>query len=103
MVMPLRAGEAQPGRAQPLPPRLHILHVYTRLKMSSSKVSMVVRNISESLIFLKKEVQVARVVRVARVLCHPSHPWSCPRSWKLFLEWRTNGNPYLWWSDRRNF
>ena len=62
MVMPLKAGETQPGGARPLPPGLHVLHAYTRLKMSSSRVSMVVRNMSESSIFLKKGVQVARVV-----------------------------------------
>ena len=49
MVTPLRAGEAQPGEgAWPLPPGLHVLHMYTRLKMSNSKVSMVVRNMLES-------------------------------------------------------
>ena len=62
IVMPLRAGETQPGGVWPLPAGLHILHAYTRLKMSSSKVSMVVRIMSESLIFLKKGVQVARVI-----------------------------------------
>ena len=36
------------------PPGLHVLHAYTRLKMGSSKVSMVVRNMSESPIFLKR-------------------------------------------------
>ena len=56
MVMPLRAGESQPGGAHPLPPRLHVLHAYTRLKMSGSKVSMVVRNMSESPVLLKKGV-----------------------------------------------
>ena len=68
MVMPLRAGETQPGGVQPLPPSLHILHAYTRLKMSSSKVSVVVRNMSESSIFLKKGVQVERVVSTSPVL-----------------------------------
>ena len=67
MVMPLRAGETQPGGVWPLPPGLHVLHAYTRLKMSSSKVSVVVRNMSESSIFLKKEVQVARVVSTSPV------------------------------------
>ena len=62
MVTPLKAGVAQPGGAWPLPPGLHVLHTYTRLKMSSSKVSMVVRNMLESTIFLKKGVQIARVV-----------------------------------------
>ena len=67
MVMPLRAGETQPGGAWPLPPKLHILHAYTRLKMSSSKVSVVVRNMSKSSIFLKKGVKVARVISASPV------------------------------------
>ena len=67
MVTFLRAGEAQPGSARPLPPHLHVLHMYTRLKMSSSKVFMVVRNMSESVIFLKKGVQVTRMVSTSPV------------------------------------
>ena len=67
MVMPLRAGESQPGGVQPLPPGLHVLHMYTRLKMSSNKVSVVVRNIPESPIFLKKGLHVARVVSASPV------------------------------------
>ena len=67
MVMPLRAGESQPGGMHPLPPRLHVLHMYTRLKMSSSKVSMVVRNMSKSPIFLKKGMQVAQVIAASPV------------------------------------
>ena len=62
MVTPLRPG------GHSLPPGLHVLHVYTRLKMSSSKVSMVVRNMSESLIFLKKGMQVVRVVSASPVM-----------------------------------
>ena len=68
MVMPLRAGESQPGGTWPLPPGLHILHMYTRLKMSSNQVSVVVRNMSESPIFLKKGVHVAGVVSASPVL-----------------------------------
>ena len=67
MVTPLRTGETQPEGVQPLPPGLHVLDMYTRLKMSSSKVSVVVRNMSESLIFLKKGVQVVKVVSVSPV------------------------------------
>ena len=67
MVMPLRAGESQLGGVHPLPPGLHVLHAYTRLKMSSRKVSVVVRNMSESPIFLKKGVQVAWVVSASQV------------------------------------
>ena len=36
--------------------------------MSSNKVSVVIRNMSESLIFLKKGVQMVRVVSVSPVL-----------------------------------
>ena len=67
MVMPLRAGESQPGGVWPLPPGLHVLHMYTRIKMSSNKVSVVVRNMSESPIFLKKGVHVVRVVSASPV------------------------------------
>ena len=66
MVMPLRAGESQPGGVQPLPPGLHVLHTYTRLKMSSNKVSVVVRNMSECPIFLKG-LHVGRVVSASLV------------------------------------
>ena len=64
MVTPLRW---QPGEVQPLPPRLHVLHKYTRLKMSSNKVSIILRNMSESQVLLKKGVQVARVVSASLV------------------------------------
>ena len=46
--------------------------------MGSNKVSMVVRNMSESPVFLKKGVQVAWVV-----LASPVPPWSYPLTWKL--------------------
>ena len=67
MVAPLRAGESQPGWVQPLPPGLHVLHAYTRLKMSSNKVSVVVRNMSKFPIFLKNGVHVAMVVSASLV------------------------------------
>ena len=67
MVMPLRAGESKPGGVWPLPPGLHVLHTFTKLKMSSSKVTVVVRNMSESPVFLKKGVQVAWVVSASPV------------------------------------
>ena len=63
----MKAGETQPDGAQPLPPGLHILHTYTQLKMSSTKVSAVVRNMSDSPIYLKKGVQVAHVVSASPV------------------------------------
>ena len=64
MITPLRA-EGQPREARPLPLGLHVLHAYTCLKNGSSKVSLVVRNVSDSHIFLKKGVPVARVVSVS--------------------------------------
>ena len=67
MVTPLKAGEAQPDGVQPLPLGLHDLHAYTWLKMSSSKVSIVVRNMSDSPIYLKKGVQVVHVVSASLV------------------------------------
>ena len=68
MIMPLRACEAQPDGVWPLPLGLHILHAFTRLKMSSSKVSVVVRNMSDSPIFLKKGVRVVCMVSASTVL-----------------------------------
>ena len=61
MITPLKA-EGQPQEARLLPPGLHVLHAYTRLKNGSGKVSLIVRNVSDSYIFLKKGVPVARVV-----------------------------------------
>ena len=67
MVMPLKADESQPSEAWPLFPGLHFLHTYTRLKMSSGKVSVMVRNMSDCPIFLKKGIQVAQVVLASLV------------------------------------
>ena len=67
MITPLRV-EGQPWETKPLPPGLHILHAYTCLKNNSGKVSMVVRNVSDSHIFLKKGVPVGRVMLASLVL-----------------------------------
>ena len=61
MITPLKA-EGQQCKTKPLPLALHILHAYTRLKNGSGRVSLVVRNVSDSQIFLKKGVLVVRVV-----------------------------------------
>ena len=58
MIAPLKVGEGQLWEARPLPLGLHVLHVYTHLKNGSGKVSLVVRNMSDSHIFLKKGVLV---------------------------------------------
>ena len=66
MITPLRV-EGRPRETKPLPLGLHILHAYTRLKNGSGRVSLVVRNMSDSHIFLEKGVPVARVVSASLV------------------------------------
>ena len=67
MIMPLKVGEGQPQEARSLPLVLHVLHVYTHLKNGSGRVSLMVRNMSDSHILLKKGVPVARVMSVSLV------------------------------------
>ena len=67
MVTPLKAGKLQLGGSWPLPLGLYVLHAYTRFKMSSSKVSVMVRNMLESPVFLKKGVQVVQGVSTSPV------------------------------------
>ena len=66
MIALLRA-EGQLRGSRPLSLGLHILHAYTCLKNGSSNVSLVVRNISDSHIFLKKGVPVVQVVSASLV------------------------------------
>ena len=66
MITPLRA-EGRPQETKLLPPGLHILHAYTRLKNGSGRVSLVVRNVSDTHIFLKKGVPVAWVMSASLV------------------------------------
>ena len=65
MIMPLKVGEGQLQEARPLPPGLH---AYTHLKNGSSRVSLVVRNMSNSHICLKKGVLGACVMLASLVL-----------------------------------
>ena len=67
MIMPLKAGEGQSWEARPLPPGFHILHVFMHLKNGSGRVSLMVRNMSDSHIFLKKGVPVAHVMSASPV------------------------------------
>ena len=67
MITPLKVGEGQPQKARPLPPGLHILHAYMHLMNGNGRVSLVVRNMSDSHIFLKKGVPVAQVMSVSSV------------------------------------
>ena len=66
MITPLKA-EGRPRETKLLPLGLHVLHAYTHLKNGSGRVSLVVRNVSDSHIFLKKGVPVARVVSASLV------------------------------------
>ena len=96
MVTPLKAGKVQSSGAHPLPPGLH---AYTHLKNGSKKVSVMVRNMSDSHIYLKKGAQVARVISP-----HCRFPWwSYPWRWKLPWEQRHGQSPCLWPQDRRSF
>ena len=95
--MPLKAGEVQPGGAQPLLPGLHVLPAYTRLKNGSSKVSVVVRNMSDSPIFLKKGVQIAHMVSVVPVLWLNRH-----QRWKLPWELRNSQSLCMFLCDKKS-
>ena len=68
IVMPLKAGEGQSQEARPLHLGLHILHAFTCLKNGSGRVSLMVRNMSDSHIFLRKGVSVVRVMSASLVL-----------------------------------
>ena len=61
MITPLKV-EGRHREIKPLPLGLHVLHAYTHLKNGSGRVSLVVRNVSDSQIFLKKGMLVAQVV-----------------------------------------
>ena len=68
MITLWKVGEGQPWEARPLPLGLHILHTYTHLKNGTGKVPLMVRNMSDSHIFLKKEVPVVQVMSASPVL-----------------------------------
>ena len=61
MITPLKV-EGRPWETKLLSLGLHVLHAYTHLKNGSRRVSLVVRNMSDSQIVLKKGMLVARVV-----------------------------------------
>ena len=67
MIIPLGV-EGQPWETKLLPLGLHVLHAYTHLKNGSRRVSLVVRNVSDSHIFPKKGVPVVWVVSASVVL-----------------------------------
>ena len=62
MVTPLGCTESKQDGGRQLPPGLQVLHVYTTLTAGCKQISIVVRNMTEQAIFLKKGVRVAHVV-----------------------------------------
>ena len=77
MVTLLKVGEGQLRDSRPLPLGLHVLHAYMCLKNGSGKVSLVVRNMSDSHIFLKK-----RFWWHGSCQHHWCHLGSCCQRWK---------------------
>ena len=67
MVVPIRCADVESAKACPLPPGLQVLHAYTTLKAGNKHVLIVVQNMMDSAIFLKKGVHVAHVVSVMLV------------------------------------
>ena len=62
MVTPIGCAELKRDGGCQLPPGIQVLHVYTTLTADSKQISIVVRNVTDQAIFLKKGVQVAHVV-----------------------------------------
>ena len=54
MVAPIGHAEVKQGRAHQLPPGLQVLHAYMTLTAGNKQVSIVVRNMTDKAIFLKK-------------------------------------------------
>ena len=61
MVAPIGHSEVKQGRACQLTPGLQVLNAYTTLMAGSKQVSIVVRNMTDNAIFLKKGVRVAHI------------------------------------------
>ena len=62
MVAPIGHSEVKQGRAWQLPPGLQVLHAYTTLMGGSKQVSILVQNMTDNAIFLKKGVWVVHIV-----------------------------------------
>ena len=62
MVTPIGCTELKRDGGCQLPPGIQVLHVYTTLTADSKQISIVVRNVTDQAIFLKKGAQVAHVV-----------------------------------------
>ena len=67
MVAPIRCTVVVQGKACSLPPGLQVLHAYTMPTAGSKQVSIVVRNMTDSAIFLKRGAHVAHVTSAVMV------------------------------------
>ena len=72
MVIPVKSGDPWEAKIKPLPPGLQVPYMFIVQKRGSGKVSIVMRNVSESPIYLKKGIQVTHLVSAMPVL--PSMP-----------------------------
>ena len=62
MVTPIGCAELKQDRGHQLPPGLQVLHTYMTLTAGCKQISIVVRNMTDQAIFLKKGARVAHVV-----------------------------------------
>ena len=70
MVVPIRYTDVESGKTCPQPPGFQLLHAYTTLSAGSKQVLIVVQNMTDSAIFLKKGVHV--VHDVSAILVPPA-------------------------------
>ena len=68
MIAPLRCSKVESGKTRPLALGLQVLHAYTTLTAGNKNVSIVVQNVTNSTIFLKKGVCVVHMVSAMLVL-----------------------------------
>ena len=61
MVTPIGHAELKQGRTRQLPPGLQVLHAYMTLTAGNKQVSIVVRNMTDKAIFVKKGAHVAHI------------------------------------------
>ena len=62
MVTPVGQTELKQDRGHQLPPRLQVLHTYTTIMAGCKQISIVVWNMTDQAIFLKKGARVAHIV-----------------------------------------
>ena len=68
MVVPIRHADVKSGKVHPTAPRItSVAHLHTTLSAGSKQVSIVVQNMMDSAIFLKKGVSVVYVISVTLV------------------------------------